>query len=148
MSVSEVITIVSLFFMASVKYLIAAGYLMVSNHHWIVSMIVCASGGIFGVLIFTFLGQKLSAYLHQYAFFRPKWKRKKTFVKLKRGYGLIGIAAITPLIISIPVGCILSTAITSDKAIVLRYQIGSVIIWSIMLFSIKGIFNINLSSYF
>ena len=134
--------------LSSVKYLFAVIPLLMSNNHWLESMLLCIIGGTLGVFVFTFLGEKISRYFHLRNYFRPTIKRKRKFINLKNGYGLIGIALISPIGISIPIGCILSMAIANDKRKVLIYQLGSVFFWSILLFGSKGFFNIDLSKYF
>jgi hypothetical protein len=102
------------------------------------------AGGTFGVLIFTFLGAAISKKLEKYNFFKMKRSKLRKLIKIKNGYGLIGIAFITPVIISIPVGCIISSAFENDRNRILRLQISSVLIWSLVLFVAKGLLNIQI----
>ncbi len=133
--------------LSSVKYLFAVVPLLVSNNYWLESMVLCLIGGTLGVLVFTFLGEQITKFFQKRNWFVPTIKRKRNFINLKNGYGLIGIALISPIGISIPVGCIVSMAIANDKKKVLTYQLGAVVFWSVLLFGLKGFFNIDLSQY-
>jgi hypothetical protein len=133
------------FLVASVKFVIAVTKLLViSNRAWYWDMLIVMAGGTFGVLIFTFLGAAISKKLEKYNFFKMKRSKLRKLIKIKNGYGLIGIAFITPVIISIPVGCIISSAFENDRNRVLRLQISSVLIWSLVLFVSKGLLNIQI----
>jgi hypothetical protein len=133
------------FLVASVKFVIAVTKLLViSNRAWYWDMLIVMAGGTFGVLVFTFLGAAISKKLEKYNFFKMKRSKLRKLIKIKNGYGLIGIAFITPVIISIPVGCIISSAFENDRNRVLRLQISSVLIWSLVLFVAKGLLNIQI----
>ena len=133
------------FLVASVKFVIAVTKLLViSSRAWYWDMLIVMAGGTFGVLIFTFLGAAISKKLEKYNFFKMKRSKLRKLIKIKNGYGLIGIAFITPVIISIPVGCIISSAFENDRNRVLRLQISSVLIWSLVLFVAKGLLNIQI----
>lgn len=133
------------FLVASVKFVIAVTKLLViSNRAWYWDMLIVMAGGTLGVLIFTFLGAAISKKLEKYNFFKMKRSKLRKLIKIKNGYGLIGIAFITPVIISIPVGCIISSAFENDRNRVLRLQISSVLIWSLVLFVAKGLLNIQI----
>jgi hypothetical protein len=133
------------FLVASVKFVIAVTKLLViSNRAWYWDMLIVMAGGTFGVLIFTFLGAAISKKLEKYNFFKMKRSKLRKLIKIKNGYGLIGIAFITPVIISIPVGCIISSAFENVRKRLLRLQISSVLIWSLVLFVAKGLLNIQI----
>jgi hypothetical protein len=141
----DFLDIIVWFFVASVKFVIAVTKLLViSNRAWYWDMLIVMAGGTFGVLVFTFLGAAISKKLENYNFFKMKRSKLRKLIKIKNGYGLIGIAFITPVIISIPVGCIISSAFENDRNRVLRLQISSVLIWSLVLFTAKGFLKIQI----
>ncbi len=106
--------------------------------------------GITGVLVFSFVGNELSALwskLRLKYFHPPTIKKKKRFtrgkrmyVKIIRRYGLFGLAFITPTIISIPVGSMLAGRLFPDKREVLLYLSGSVVLWSMALSAVLVLF--------
>jgi len=60
-------------------------------------------------------------------------RRSRILVKIISRYGLIGIAFITPTIISIPVGTVLAGRLFENNKVVFLYLSGSVMLWSALL---------------
>jgi len=108
-------------------------------------------GGVIGIYFFAFLSDKLIAWWQKK--FRKKKKqavagesRKKIFTKknrrivnIKQRYGLPGIALITPLLLSIPVGTFLMVRYYQRSRFKFVALIASNMIWSII-YSIFYIF--------
>jgi hypothetical protein len=144
---NDILEVILLGLLSAVKYLFAAGGLLIkSPRAWYWDMLIVATGGSAGVFFFTYLGAFLSKRLEKYHLFRIKYKTLRKLARIMNSYGLIGIAFISPLTISIPVGCIVSVSFEHDKKRIIRLQIASVIFWSVLLFGLKGIFDINLGS--
>lgn len=101
-------------------------------------------GGILGVYFFAYLSDKLMEWWQ--GTFRKKQKpgepgkkRKKIFTKrnrriirIKQRYGLIGIALITPLLLSIPVGTFLMVRYYHRSRFKFVSLIASNIVWSVI----------------
>lgn len=137
-SISEILI---WFFLSAVKYLFAVTPLIAkSSREWYWDMLIVSAGGCTGVVVFTYLGEIISNYLSKFHFFKIKNSKLRKFIKIKNSYGLIGIAVLSPIVFSIPLGCIISASFEHDKNKIIRYQIISVLIWSIVLFGLKGIF--------
>jgi uncharacterized membrane protein len=58
-------------------------------------------------------------------------KKNRFIIHVKHRFGLFGIAALTPLLFSIPVGCFLATRYFKDKQRILIYMFTSILFWSI-----------------
>ncbi len=118
---------------------------------YVETLIITTIGGIIGVVFFYYLSaaimllvQKLTHKL-QNKNKKPKKKRVFTFknkliVKVKRDYGLIGLAAITPIFLSIPLGTFLAARFFHDKKKILTYLSASVVVWSVIVSSVVIIF--------
>ncbi|MBC7426798.1 MAG: hypothetical protein H7321_09710 [Bacteroidia bacterium] len=143
----EIVKILTLFFLGSVKYIVALVSTLPMGWNQIIAFIIPTAGAIAGVYTFTFLGEKIEILIKKRFPSKNKKKivtRKNRFlVHLRRRFGLIGIAALTPLILSIPVGCVLALTIESNHHRIVRYQIISVILWGIMFFVVKDFFHTN-----
>ncbi|MCB0792112.1 MAG: hypothetical protein H6595_01130 [Flavobacteriales bacterium] len=70
-------------------------------------------------------------------------KRRKAFtrtnrfiVRVKRGHGLEGLAAITPILISIPLGAVLAAKYFDHDRRTIPTMISAVLIWSVVLSSL------------
>jgi membrane protein YqaA with SNARE-associated domain len=146
-TMQEVLDILFWGLLSAVKFLFAAGGLLIKSHRpWYLDLIITTVGGCVGVVVFTYLGAIISKYFERFHLFRIKYKTLKKLVRIMHGYGLLGIAFISPMTISIPVGCIISASFEHDKKRIIRVQIASVIFWSVLLFGLKGMFNINLGN--
>lgn len=142
---AEFLGILTWFLVSTVKFVVSVGALLsFSSRPWYLDMLIVIGGGVTGVIVFTYLGAIISKKLAHYHFFKIKYKTIRKLIKLKNGYGLIGVAVITPVLISIPVGCIFSASIEHNKLRVIRIQAMSVIIWSVVLFGLKGLLNIQI----
>ena len=140
---ADLLKIISVFLLSSVKFglggvpaAIAAGF------DFFKAITVTVSGGITGAFVFTFLSewilkgfQRLRAKL----FGEPRKKKLFTrmnrlivFVKIK--FGLIGLAIITPSILSLPLGCFLAVRYYHNKQQILLYMSVSVVIWALILY--------------
>ena len=92
-------------------------------------------GGILGIYFFTYLSDKIMELWKRT--FRKKRKKiftKKTrrIVRIKQSYGLIGIALITPLLLSIPVGTFLMVRYYPRSPYKIAALFASNIVWSVI----------------
>jgi hypothetical protein len=96
-----------------------------------------AIGGIIGVVAFIYFSEAMQKLIALLPNRRKKKKRiftrkNRIIVRVKQNFGLVGIAFITPWLLMIPVGTIISCGIYSDRRRVFLYQSGSVIFWSFL----------------
>lgn len=137
------------------------------------TLIVCSSGGIFGTIVFTYLidviikgfdlifnkyllgrlTRKITVFLDKR--FPNRNKTKKIFskknrfiIRAKRSFGLVGIAIITPVILSIPLGVFLALRFFKDKKKIIFWMSLSVVFWTIVLYLIFHFFHSTFASYF
>ncbi len=67
-------------------------------------------------------------------------KRNRRIVKLKVKYGLLGVALLTPILLSIPIGTFVATKIINNKKKIILYMSISVLLWSVLLTTIFNVF--------
>jgi len=102
-------------------------------------------GGTVGIYFFAYLSERLITWWKRLfgssrrKRFEEKKEKKKIFtrrnrriVKIKQKYGLIGIAFITPFLLSIPVGVFLVVRYYHSSKTKYMYLIGSNILWSVI----------------
>ncbi|MBK9320849.1 MAG: hypothetical protein IPM91_20010 [Bacteroidetes bacterium] len=58
-------------------------------------------------------------------------KRNRRIVKVWKKYGLTGIAIITPVILSIPIGTIVANSLESNRKKIFLYMFISLMLWSV-----------------
>ena len=107
-------------------------------------------GGIIGIVLFTYLGSYIQDYLVK--IFPKRFSRRFTssnrfLVRIKQKFGLGGIAALTPIVLSIPVGVLFALALTHDKKKIMISMLMSMFFWATILFLPYFLFNINVVDF-
>lgn len=104
-----------------------------------------AVGGIAGIVVFTYLGERIRKWWHDYRARKrgnkPKKplniKRARRILRIWHRFGLAGIAAVTPPIISPPIGVAIALAFREKRSRILLYMSISVIVWA-AIFALVG----------
>ena len=136
--------------LASVKFLPAPFLAEIEHYDFTEAFFITTLGGTIGVVAFVFIGEGIKrGWQAMGRFFRmiftgkkitapPPPKRKFTrgnrfIVRVKRRFGLTGIAFVTPCIISIPVGCLVAMHFFKNRRKVLGSIMLSLVLWSLLL---------------
>jgi len=134
------------FFLASTKFLFAPSVSLYTFGFWETILFV-SIGGIAGVSAFYFSAGWFIDFNHRRRLKKEELLRsqgkpiiKKVFtpgrrkiIRIKRAFGLTGIAIVTPCIISIPIGSILAARFYHHKKQTVFVLYLSVIIWAFVL---------------
>jgi len=137
------------------------------------TLIVCSSGGVFGVFVFTYLidgilkginivfnkylrgrvTRRITIFLDKR--FPGRNKKKKVFsgksrfiIRAKKNFGLIGIAVISPVLLSIPLGVFLAVRFFRDKKKIIFWMSASVVFWTTVLYTVFHFFHSTFEKYF
>lgn len=132
----EALKIISTIGISSVKHMLggvtAAGF----NYTYFEAFVYTAVGGVLGVAFFIFLSESAQK-VYQTIFPKKKPRRKFTrmsrfIVRIKMRFGLAGLAFITPWLLTIPVGTLISCGLYKNKMRVFAFQSASIVIWSLI----------------
>lgn len=114
------------------------------------TLLITTVGGLIGVVFFFHLSSGIMLLMSKFSSKttkkktnKPKKKftwKNKMIIHIKREYGLIGLAALTPTLLSIPLGTFLAARYFPDQKKVLTYLSASVIVWSVIVSSVVIIF--------
>lgn len=106
------------------------------------SILFGVSSGTFGIIVFMFLSSGILKFWDWFkrktGWFKRKKKRRvfskksRRWVKVKSKFGLFGIAALTPIILSIPIGCFIAMRYYKNKKKVFLYLFLAVVAWSLI----------------
>lgn len=136
---------------SGVKFLFAPFEAERQGFNFFQSFTITTLGGVTGILVFYFAGSLIASWWNRIkaiitsifvrrpvAVLERKPKRhftrtNKMIVKIKRRFGLAGIAFVTPCIISIPVGTLVAVAFYRKRKPILLYLLVSLLLWSIVL---------------
>jgi hypothetical protein len=141
----QLLKIIEIGLIASIKFLFAPFEAERNGFDFQNSFLITTSGGIIGIIVFTFVGRGITySWKKASAFFKKKnqtevegkkifTRGNKLIVRIKIKYGLIGLSIITPAIISIPVGTIVINHFYRKKMQNVIALIFSLLAWSILL---------------
>lgn len=137
---------IMVFFLSTVKFALAfpLAYGAGLPFYWM--FLSTTLGGISGILLFSNATEAVTAWMTRRRN-RGKGKTRKKFTKLnkwivraKHGYGLWGIALLTPVLLSIPVGTIIATRYYRHKKLrVVLVLSSAVVFWSLLLSTFSGL---------
>lgn len=130
--------IISVILTSMVKLILGVPLALSLDFSFWQTVLFCFIGGSFGVLFFAFFTEKVMNLYHK--FFPKKVKvekeEKETFKqkmvrKARKKYGLIGLAFLTPIFLSIPFGTFITLRYFPNKVKTLPYLFVSVFLWSL-----------------
>ena len=138
--------------MSTVKFVFGAVPFALSlGFSFFEAVTVTSIGGFVGVTFFVFLSDKIiGAYKRRIAhkhltdpsYLPPKkfTRRSRFIVNVKKKYGLYGVAFLTPLLFSIPLGCFIAVRYFKNRQKILLYMYVAILFWSISISSFKLLF--------
>jgi uncharacterized membrane protein len=135
--------IISVFLISTVKFVFGGVPVALGlGFSFFETVVVTTLGGFTGVIIFVTLSDTIIKKVKSRKLKKEQagieTAQKKIFTRMNRfiihvkhRFGLFGIAALTPLLFSIPVGCFLATRYFKDKQRILIYMFTSILFWSV-----------------
>ncbi|MBI2968317.1 MAG: hypothetical protein HYY40_10980 [Bacteroidetes bacterium] len=149
----KILGIAGLLLVSAVKFLFAPGSLRLSGFNYWETILISTAGGWMGVFLFYYLGGWALDFCGTAwrKLFNKKNKPQKIFtrrnrfiVKVKKRFGVKGIAFISPVTISIPVGCLVAERYYRHEKGTVRYFLVSVLFWSLVLSTLVHIFRFDI----
>jgi membrane protein YqaA with SNARE-associated domain len=149
--------LVGIFLISGVKFLVGLGWAIAFVESDWLGFTVASMGGIFGSFIWIFMGhwiqtrwiqfqrerfekKTLAAGLDRGEFAVKKFSKKnRKLVKLKRWGGVYLLVFLAPLIISIPVGCLILSTMESNRYRILLLMSISVLLWGTGMYLIAAL---------
>jgi hypothetical protein len=132
----EVSKILGLLLFSALKFFLAPSTTVMAGYGFWSTVFITSSGGLTGFYLFFKFGEVLQKGFQR--FVRTKSKKKfskknKMIVKLKRNYGLWGLAFFTPCLLGIPLGALLASAYYQKQKGALWIFFGFIVLWSFIL---------------
>lgn len=116
---------------------------------------VTVSGGVFGNIVFTYLSAAIIKWWNKFKEKHFGAKKVKHFTKanrriirVKNRFGLVGIALLTPILFSIPLGAFIAERFYKKKSKVILYLSLSVLWWNLILYFVYYFFYDSLKGWF
>lgn len=151
----EILKLAGWLLFSSVKFLIAPGsiYILGGYSFW-ETIAISIVGGWMGIIGFFYFGKAIFIFFEwiRYRLSSGIRKPKKRMNRMNRlivsvknhRLGLIGLALITPSLISIPVGCMLAAKYFSHDKRTIPVFLTSVVFWAFVLTTLATFLNIKL----
>lgn len=115
------------------------------------SFLVSIGGGVVGIIIFTYFGAIIRSWFERTfpnATGKTFTRKNRFLVRLRRSFGIPGIAVLTPVLLSIPIGVFLALTLTRDKERIMRAMVISTIFWSCAILLPYYLFDVDVRSLF
>lgn len=148
----KVLQILLIVILSATKFLTAPITSLNIGFGYVETLLITTLGGLAGVLFFSYVSSVLLNLFKKFADSQKKKKpakgkkrhftwKNKLIVHVKREYGLIGLAALTPTILSIPLGTFLAVRyFGKNRRHTIIYLCASVVVWSVIVSSVVIIF--------
>ena len=139
----EVAKVAGLVVFSSVKFLFAPSTVYFSGYSYIETIGITIIGGWLGVAVFFYSGTYIFDWIART--FQRQDKKKRVFrrrnriiIHVKNRYGIIGLALISPSLISIPLGCLLAAKYFRNDKRAVPIFFSAVVFWSFVLTSLSA----------
>jgi hypothetical protein len=127
---------------------VASVFLTQGLNTWFGFAITCG-GAMLGVLVYVYAGEwLLEKWLARKKQRRVFSKASRRLVRIRTSGGLWGVVLLTPVLLSIPVGCILAITMEHRRMKIVRMMLVSILAWGLLIFGLKGFLNIDITRYF
>ena len=126
------------------------------KYNYVLALLSSCIGSVFGTVVFTYLFAGILKWWHNLKekYFKPKHPKKvftkfnRRVIRIKHRFGLIGIAILTPIFLSIPIGAFLADRFYKNRKKVITYLSISSICWCFTLYFIFLFFYDTFKSWF
>ena len=139
--------ILTVLFWSAIKYIVGISFAIGFGFNQIEILLYTVLGGMMGVVVYLYLWEFI---LHTYYKYFPKkikpikftkWKRR--LVVFIRKYEVWGVALLTPIILTPPVGTILASTIETNKWRIKLIMFFSFCFWTLLILGLKLLYRID-----
>ena len=138
MDFTQIIEIVTIYLFSVLKFVFTPSYCIIRGYSLYTTVFMTSTGGIIGMFAFYNFGSVIFNWYDRF-FSNPNKPKKlftssnRNFVRFLRKFGLLGLALISPLFPSIPIGSMLAAKYFHYKPKVYSLFALSIVFWSCVL---------------
>lgn len=144
--------IILVFLLSTVKFVFGSVPLALGfGFSFFEAVTVTSLGGFTGAVFFVYMSDKILSFFKKRKARKklenPDTPHKKVFtnrnrmiVRVKKRFGLLGIAFLSPFLFPLPLGCFLAVRYFKNKQKILVYMFGAILFWSVTVSSLKLLF--------
>jgi hypothetical protein len=149
MTLQDILGLSAIFIGSTVKYSVVAATVVATNAG-IAGTIANLLGGITGVVVFAQIDEVVQNWFikrNPEKFGKRFSKRTRFLARVKNTFGLWGIALLTPLIFSIPIGVFFALDLTTNKRKVIFQMVVACIFWAALIYTPYYLFDIDVVTW-
>lgn len=132
----DVLFYLSVVLMSGLKFMVGVAMSLAKGLSFWEQFLCTTSGGILGTAFFTYLGDRVRAWVYRLRR-KPPRSLSERWVRLWNRYGLWGVAILTPPILSPPIGTAIALAFGAPRHLTLQRITIAMIAWG-FLFATTG----------
>jgi hypothetical protein len=129
---------------SAVKYIVGIGFAIGFGYNLIETLLLTVGGGMLGVVVYLYLWTFILGIYHRYFPKKVKpikfSKNKRRLVTIIKKYEVWGIAFLTPMILTPPLGTILASTIEPNKWRIKLIMFISFCFWTLVILGAKLLF--------
>ena len=132
----EILKIAGLLVLSAIKFFLAPSTVVLSGYSFWESIAITCVGGFMGFFVFFYFGKIIQGFFRRVFKLKAKKKfskRNRMIVKIKRSYGLWGLAFLSPCLFSIPIGSVLASIYYGKHKLVVPIFMLMIVFWSFVL---------------
>lgn len=145
MTLQDILAYSAIFIGSTFKFSMTAATVVATNAG-ITGTIANLLGGVVGVLVFVQVDEVLQNWFikrNPEKYGKRFSKRTRFLARVKQRFGLWGIALLTPLIFSIPIGVFFALDLTTNKRKVIFQMITACFLWAALIYTPYYLFDID-----
>lgn len=124
---------------SSVKYIFGISAALIAGLNFVETLATTITGGMLGVFVYLYLWDGIIFIYHKIRppkppQFKPIGKHRRRVLKIILKYEVVGIALLTPILLSVPIGTILAASIEKNKWRIKLYMLMSFTLYSIVVY--------------
>jgi len=139
--------IITVAFFSSFKFLLGFAMAVGFGFNLFESLVAIVGGGMIGTVIYLYVWELLTKIYRKYF---PKkthhtkfYKHTRWVVRMIRKYELYGVAILSPLVLTLPVGCLIANQIEPNKWRIKLFMFVSLIVWTIICWLVKQVIGLS-----
>ena len=146
---AEILLVLMILAWAGSKYVLAIGLILYYDYNFGEAMLLAVLGGMMGVVFFSYTRDMLKLLWYKY-FPRRQPRRRFTpynrfLVRVKQRFGLAGIAFLTPVVLTVPVGAFIASSMYKNKPVVFAYMFAAFVFWSLLFVGTYHILDVDIT---
>ncbi len=133
---------------SGIKYLVGFTLALASDFNFFEVLLTTVGGGMLGVVFYLYLWELIVKIKRKFFPSKTKTIRINKFtrflVKIIKEYEIYGIAFLTPLVLTMPIGTVIASSIEHNKWRIKLFMFISLTFWTLLLYGLKQLLGFDI----